>query len=182
MHAGRVTVNDLTLPRSDFLLPVVGIPDYHCKGNLLVRILGNGPGHSILDLHISTLVVYSQRTCRSGARVDIVTSLVCCTSSKKKETSSWEVPYYHYASAANRVPHTGKVPTYLLATLSSTRSVVCSTGPVSTLHFDYSKTPRGRTWRRREEWKHKTCTTRPKPGLRPRPFREERASEAGYLT
>lgn len=49
---------------------------------------------------------------RSGARVDIVTSLVCCTSSKKKKTSSWEVPYY--ASAANRVPHTGKVPTCLL--------------------------------------------------------------------
>lgn len=52
MHAGRVTVNDLTLPRSDFL--VVGIPDYHCKGNLPLRILGNVPGHSIhvLDLHI----------------------------------------------------------------------------------------------------------------------------------
>lgn len=56
MHAGRVTVDDLTLPRSDFLLPVVGIPDYHCKGNLPLRILGNVPGHSILDLHIHDIL------------------------------------------------------------------------------------------------------------------------------
>lgn len=65
MHAGRVTVNDLTLPRSDFLLPVVGIPDYHCKGNLPLRILGNVPGHSIRYLtyiYISS-TLYSQLTC-----------------------------------------------------------------------------------------------------------------------